>query len=65
MAGWLADATVNVAEAMRHIFVYIADTVLFNMIQLCSSFKPIISFTFSSLMFKISDSEQLDKFCKV
>ena len=30
-----------------------------------SSLKLAISFTFSSLMFKISDSEQLDKFSEV
>ena len=33
--------------------------------QLRSSFKLFISFTFSSLMFKISDSERLDKFSEV
>ena len=40
----------------------------FDMIQsqpLYSSFKLIISFTFSSLMFKSSDSERLDKFSEV
>ena len=40
----------------------------FDMIQsqpLSSSFKLIISFTFSSLMFKSSDSERLDKFSGV
>ena len=40
----------------------------FDMIQsqpLRSSFKLIISFTFSSLMFKSSDSERLDKFSEV
>ena len=36
----------------------------FNMIQsqlLCLSFKLMISFTFSTLIIKILDSEQLDK----
>ena len=40
----------------------------FDMIQsqlLRSSFKLIISFTFSSLMLKSSDSERLDKFSEV
>ena len=40
----------------------------FDMIQsqrLHSSFKLIISFTFSSLMFKSSESERLDKFSEV
>ena len=33
--------------------------------QLSSSFKLIISFTFSNLMFKSLDLEQLDKFSEV